>query len=292
MSVEVKPKRPDYMKSRRGSGPVFSQVIRKIRALGLHTVCEEAKCPNLAECWGDRTATIMILGDVCTRNCRFCSVKTGNPHGVLDRDEPVKVARAIKAWGLKYAVITSVDRDDLPDKGSGHYAEVIKTIKKENPDVLVEALIPDYLGDDLKVVLDAGTDCLGHNIEVVQRITPKVRDRRASYQRSLEVLKEAKAINPEVVTKSSIMVGLGETYKDLEEAFKDLAAVDLDILTIGQYLRPTSKQLPVVRYYEESEFEVLKDMAIKAGIKRVVSGPLVRSSYRAAQVYASLKDKV
>ncbi len=281
--------RPAYMKVRLARGPEFSRVINDMKALGLNTVCEEARCPNLGECWGAGTATIMVLGAVCTRNCRFCSVKTGNPHGVLDPDEPLRVARAVADLGLKYAVITSVDRDDLPDGGAGHYAAVIRAIKGLSPDTLVEALIPDYTDERLDVLLAANPDCLGHNIETTRRMTPSVRDRRASYDKSLDVLRQSKVLRPDILTKSSVMVGLGESMGELEQAFEDLAAAGVDILTIGQYLRPTSRQLPVVRYYEEADFDELKELALSKGIKAVVSGPLVRSSYKAVEVYRQLR---
>lgn len=285
----MQPKRPSYLKIRLATGPVFSRVIKDMKTLGLNTVCEEAGCPNLGECWEAGTATIMILGDTCTRNCRFCSVKTGNPKGMPpDPDEPEHVARAIAGLGLKYTVITSVDRDDLPDGGAGHYAAVIRAIKRLSPDTLVEALIPDYTGTRLKTILDTGPDCLGHNIEVVRSLSTRVRDRRASYEKSLKVLKQSKEISPDILTKSSVMTGLGETETKLAETFDDLARAGLDILAIGQYLRPSSRQLPVLRYYEEQEFTKLQEMALKAGIRAVVSGPLVRSSYKAMEVYNRL----
>jgi len=287
----MQPKRPSYLRIRLARGPVFSKVLRDMKTMGLNTVCEEAKCPNLGECWGAGTATIMVLGNTCTRNCRFCSVKTGNPKGMLpDLNEPQHVAKAIARLGLKYTVITSVDRDDLNDGGAGHYAAVIRAIKSLSPDTLVEALIPDYTGDRLKAVLNAGLDCLGHNIEVVRSLSTQVRDRRASYEKSLDVLKRAKKLRPDILTKSSLMTGLGETAEELSEAFDDLAGVGLDILTIGQYLRPTSRQLPVVRYYEEPEFEKLRIIALNTGIRAVVSGPLVRSSYKAMEVYNQLAN--
>lgn len=284
----MRPKRPSYTRISLARGPVFSRVLREMKDLGLNTVCEEAKCPNLGECWGAGTATIMVLGAVCTRNCRFCSVKTGNPKGQIDPHEPGHVAQAIATWGLKYAVITSVDRDDLPDGGALHYADVIRSIKRFSPDTLIETLIPDYTDERLQTVLNAKPDCLGHNIEVVKAISPAVRDRRASYEKSLKVLRQSKEMYPELPTKSSLMVGLGETTQELAQTFNDLALVGVDILTIGQYLRPSSRQLPVVRYYEEQEFTELKEMALKAGIGTVVSGPLVRSSYKAMDTYQQI----
>ena len=252
-----------------------------MRGRSLHTVCEEAHCPNIGECWEHRTATLMILGRVCTRACRFCAITTGLPIGV-DRDEPERVAQAVEQMGLRHAVITSVARDDLPDGGASVFAETIRAIRRRLPTCSVEVLIPDFEGsaDSLAIVMDARPDILNHNVETVRRLQRKVRA-KAFYERSLEVLQRAKEMVPDALTKSGMMLGLGETREEISEALQDLRAVDCDIVTIGQYLRPSEYHLPIVRYVPPSEFAEIKAEGMAIGFKHVESGPLVRSSYHA-----------
>ncbi len=283
---------PDWIKARIPSGENYQEVRRLLHGLSLHTVCEEAHCPNVGECWDQRTATIMILGDTCTRACGFCAVKTGRPT-VYDKDEPRRVAEAIKGLGLEHVVVTSVARDDLDDGGASIFAETIRRLRVACPGMGVEVLIPDFNGAaaPLRCVMEAGPDILTHNIETVARLQKPVR-KRARYDRSLGVLSRAKAYaaglgfgvdgRPAAVhTKSSIMVGLGETRPELHQAFLDLRAVDCDILTIGQYLRPSEQHLAVERYYHPDEFAEMREEALALGFKHVESGPLVRSSYHA-----------
>jgi lipoic acid synthetase len=285
----VAPRRhPDWIKARLPSGENYHDLKRILRGLTLNTVCEEAHCPNIGECWEQRTATIMILGDVCTRACGFCAVKTGRPSW-NDEDEPRRVAEAIAAMNLEHVVVTSVARDDLPDGGAHIFAETIRAIRNEAPRTGVEVLIPDFNGQDdpLRTVMEAAPDILNHNVETVERLQKPVR-KRARYQRSLDVLVRAKEFAHEfsgregtVHTKSSLMVGLGETREELSTTFRDLRAADCDVLTIGQYLRPSEQHLPVIRYYLPAEFEEMKQEARALGFKHVESGPLVRSSYHA-----------
>lgn len=277
---------PDWIRVRPPSGENYAHIKQTLRGMNLHTVCEEAHCPNVAECWGGGTATFMLMGDTCTRGCRFCAVTTGRP-GALDPLEPLKISRALAELKLKYAVITSVDRDDLPDGGAHHFAETIRTAKRMHPEGLIEVLIPDFQGDDaaLQQIVDAGPDVIAHNVETVRRLTPGVRDRRAAYDQSLRVLRRAKELNPSQYTKSSIMLGLGETDAELEETFSDLRGVGVDVLTLGQYLRPSSWHLAVVEYVSPARFAELKARAETFGFLYVASGPLVRSSYKAAEFF-------
>ena len=279
--IEQALKRPDWLKVRVPSGENFIELKTLMRDLDLHTVCEEARCPNMAECWGHRTATFMILGDTCTRACGFCAVKTGRP-GVIDWLEPERVARAAQKMGLKHVVVTSVNRDDQPDGGSMVFAATIRKLHDYIPDCTVEVLTPDFEGarSSLEAVLRAGPEVFSHNVETVERLTKLVR-RRAKYRRSLEVLAAAKEIVPGQRTKSGIMVGLGETREELSQTLRDLRAAQVDILTIGQYLRPTPDHLDIVRYYHPDEFADLKAEGLALGFKHVESGPLVRSSYHA-----------
>jgi len=260
------------------------QVLQRYR---LNTVCEDAHCPNVFECWGLGTATIMILGDTCTRACRFCAVKTGKPGGI-DWFEPIRVALAVRDLGLRYVVITSVDRDDLPDGGASIYAMTIRQIKKINPGTRVEVLIPDFNlnMDALRAVVSAGPDVVSHNLETVERLTPLVRDRRAGYDKSLGVLRAIKGINGNQVTKSGIMLGLGETRDEVLKAMRDLRGAGVDLLTIGQYLRPSGspRHLPVARYVQPSEFQELRAIGLSMGFRAVAAGPMVRSSYRALEL--------
>jgi lipoic acid synthetase len=277
--------RPEWVRFKVPSGATSSFVVATLRRNRLHTVCEEARCPNQGECFGSGTATFLILGAMCTRHCKFCGVKTGNPGGVIDEGEPERVARAVLETNLRYVVITSVDRDDLEDGGAQIYARTIKAIKKVVPDCLVEVLIPDYLGKNLETVLEAGPDVLGHNIETVRRLTPLVRDKRASYEKSLQVLREAQKINPSIPTKSSIMVGLGETREEVVEALLDLRSCNVSFVTIGQYLKPDKRALDVQRYWTPQEFEWIRQIALAMGFRFVASAPLVRSSYRAFEAF-------
>jgi lipoyl synthase len=282
----IAPRRhPDWIKARLPAGDNYHDLKRILRGLALNTVCEEAHCPNIGECWEQRTATIMILGDVCTRACGFCAVKTGRPTW-NDEDEPRRVAEAIAEMRLEHVVVTSVARDDMPDGGAHVFADTIRALRRECPGTGVEVLIPDFNGqpEPLRTVMEAAPDILNHNIETVERLQKPVR-KRARYDRSLGVLRDAKQMARQlgnaVHTKSSLMVGLGETREELTQAFIDLRAVDCDILTVGQYLRPTDKHLPLERYYHPSEFEAMKAEALALGFKHVESGPLVRSSYHA-----------
>jgi lipoic acid synthetase len=279
---------PDWIKARLPSGENYHDLKGILRGLELNTVCEEAHCPNIGECWEQRTATIMILGDVCTRACGFCAVKTGRPTW-NDEDEPRRVAEAIREMRLEHVVVTSVARDDLPDGGAHIFAETIRALRRECPGMGVEVLIPDFNGAPapLRTVMESAPDILNHNLETVERLQKPVR-KRARYDRSLEVLARAKEYAGELTgregtvhTKSSLMVGLGETRPELAQAFADLRAVDCDILTIGQYLRPSEQHLPLERYYHPTEFEAMKAEALALGFKHVESGPLVRSSYHA-----------
>lgn len=287
-------RKPQWLKIKLKTDGKFLDVKSTLKSHNLYTVCEEARCPNIYECWGHGTATIMILGDVCTRGCRFCAVKTGNPRGWVDRDEPMNVAKAISRLNLRYIVLTMVDRDDLPDGGASHVAKTIFYIKMLRPDVKVEALVGDFQGNtqSIETVVNSPLDVFAHNVETVRRLTPKVRDRRASYEQSLFVLEYAKSIRPEIYTKSSIMVGLGEREEEVLETLRDLRNVGVDIVTIGQYLQPTPKHLPVAEYVPPERFRFYREEALKMGFKEVFSGPLVRSSYRADKVFFEATQKV
>ncbi len=283
---------PPWLRVRAPSGGAYQWVDRLMRSNHLHTVCQEAHCPNSGECWNDRTATFLILGDTCTRNCRFCNVKTGRPMA-LDSDEPERVARAVRAMGLEHAVITSVDRDDLPDGGASVFAAVIRQVRDLHPGCTVEVLIPDFQGDvtALKTVLDERPDVLGHNVETVPRLYRRVQP-QCQYSTSLDVLRAARRLAPDVLTKSGLMVGLGETVDEVVDAMRDLRDASVDILTLGQYLRPSMQHVPVERYYPPDEFEMLRQRGVQLGFGWVESGPLVRSSYNAAVQARTLgKDK-
>ena len=264
----------------------YRSVAGIVRWSGAATVCEEALCPNIGECWGSGTATFMIMGDICTRGCRFCYVKSGRP-GPLDPGEPVRIALSVKRMGLDYVTITSVDRDDLPDGGAEHYAKTIRAVKRINPGVIVEVLIPDFQGrpEHLRKVLEAGPEVVAHNIETVERLTPKVRDRRAGYRQSLEVLRMAKDFRSDVVTKSSILLGMGEEWEEVLEAMEDLRSVGVDILVLSQYLRPSPRHYPLVKMYTMEEFKELEREARRMGFKAVVAHPLARTSYKAKEAY-------
>ena len=278
-------KKPDFLRMRVRHSPKYESVKDIVKQHRLATVCEEAKCPNISECWSAGTGTIMLMGEVCTRACRFCSVNTGNPKGWLDAEEPENTAKAVQLMGLSYVVLTSVNRDDLPDGGAGHYAKTIKEVKRLNPDTGVEALTPDFLGLELAIdtLLDSGLDVFAQNVETVKRLTHPVRDPRAGYEQTLNVLKYA-AQTSDVITKTSLMLGLGETDDELLECMDDLRNASVDVLTLGQYLQPTKNHLPVERFVTPDEFERYREWGLKKGFKEVVSGVFVRSSYRAERV--------
>jgi lipoyl synthase len=276
-------RKPAWLRAPMPAGAAFDTVRTMVKEHRLATVCEEAKCPNIGECWNAGTATLMLMGAVCTRACRFCSVDTGNPHGWLDPQEPAHSARTVQLMRLKYVVLTSVNRDDLADGGAAHFAACVREIKQLNPGTAVEALTPDFQGvlADVQTVVSSGLDVFAQNVETVRRLTHPVRDARAGYQQTLNVLAHAKRVRPEVLTKTSLMLGLGETDEEIASAMDDIRAVGVDILTLGQYLRPTPNHLAVERWVTPEEFERYRQWALQKGFLECVSGPLVRSSYRA-----------
>lgn len=283
----LKTPKPDWLKVRAPSGENYVRIKEMLGELKLATVCQEAKCPNMGECWSGGTATFMLMGEVCTRGCRFCHIKTGNPKGKIDPLEPEKVAYSISQMKLKYVVITSVDRDDLPDQGAGHFAQTVATIKKLDPGLIVEILTPDFRGvaELIWQVVDARPDVFAHNIETVERLTPKVRDPRATYRQSLEVLELVKRRDPTRYTKSSIMLGLGETDEEVLQTLKDLRQSGCDVVTFGQYLQPTTRHLKVIEFITPEKFAQWQSIAEGLGFLYVASGPLVRSSYRAGEFF-------
>ncbi len=281
--MAIRQPKPDWLKVRFPAGPNYERLRELMRAKDLHTVCEEARCPNIGDCWNRGTATFMILGDTCTRSCGFCAVKTGRP-GVYDTGEPKRVALAVQSMGLRHAVVTSVNRDELPDGGARIFADTIRWIRRLSPETTIEVLIPDFKGDRdaLATVIAATPEILNHNTETVPRLYRQVRP-QAEYPRSLEVLRMAKEIDPGALTKSGVMVGLGESFEELVTVFRDLAAQRVDILTVGQYLRPTPEHLPLDRYWHPDEFAALRAEALALGFRHVEAGPLVRSSYHAEE---------
>ena len=281
-------KLPEWLKVKMPSGSKYENLKKLMGDQMLHTVCEEARCPNIGDCWERETATYMILGDTCTRACTYCAVKTGSPSG-LDLEEPIRLAKTVQTLGLKYAVITSVNRDDLPDGGAFIFGQCIRQIKKLSPSCKVEVLTPDFEGnwDSLKTVLDSKPDTFNHNIETVRRIFPKVRA-KGNYELSLELLHKAKEIQVNLITKSGIMVGLGETKDEIIRTMKDLRTVDCNLLTIGQYLRPSTKHTPILKWYTPKEFKELEEIGLSLGFSHVASGPLVRSSYHADEQHSSV----
>jgi lipoic acid synthetase len=287
--MTVQTPRPPWLKVRFPASENFGRLRDLMRDQELHTVCEEARCPNIGECWGRGTATFMILGDTCTRSCGFCAVKTGRP-GTLDTAEPRRVALAIRRMGLRHAVVTSVNRDELEDGGAAMFAETIRWTRRLSPGTTIEVLIPDFKGnwDALATVCAAKPEILNHNTETVPRLYHTVRP-QARYERTLELLGRAKALDPGALTKSGVMVGLGETREELLDVFRDLAANEVDVLTIGQYLRPTADHLPIERYWHPDEFADLRERALEMGFKHVESGPLVRSSYHAEEQAGSAR---
>jgi lipoyl synthase len=280
-------RKPPWLRAKMPAGDGYSRVKQNVRQHHLATVCEESMCPNIGECWNNGTATLMIMGSVCTRACQFCAVDTGNPRGWLDAEEPQNAARSVQLMGLRYVVITSVDRDDLPDGGAAHYAACVRAIKTLNPETAVEALTPDFQGElaAIETVVDSGLDVFAQNVETVRRLTHPVRDPRAGYDQTLAVLAHAKRHRPEVLTKTSLMLGLGETDAEIRETLVDLQAAAVDIVTFGQYLRPTANHLPVERFVTPGEFDDYRQAGLAMGFLEVVSGPLVRSSYRADRVF-------
>lgn len=283
---------PEWLKTPIPNNENFKKIKADLRGLNLHTVCEEARCPNISDCWGGSdksaaTATIMLMGDTCTRGCRFCSVKTSKAPPPLDPHEPENTAEALKRWGLGYVVLTSVDRDDLADGGARHFAETIRKIKLKAPNMLVEALTGDYAGDlaGVKMVAQSGLDVYAHNVETVEALTPQVRDRRATFRQSLKVLQAAKAAKPGLITKTSIMLGLGEREDQLMAALQELRNVDVDVVTFGQYMRPTKRHMKVEEYVSPDVFEMWRQRALDMGFLYCASGPLVRSSYKAGEAF-------
>jgi len=275
--------KPSWLKARVPMGERFENLRATVREHRLATVCEEAKCPNIGECWNAGTATLMLMGEVCTRACRFCAVDTGNPRGWLDADEPANAARTVELMGLRYVVLTSVNRDDLEDGGAAHFAACVREIKRLCPETAVEALTPDFQGvlADVETVVDSGLEVFAQNVETVRRLTHPVRDPRASYEQTLAVLAHAKRHRPGVLTKTSLMLGLGETDAEILETLDDLRGIGVDLLTLGQYLRPTVNHLPVALFVAPEEFERYRAAALERGFLECVAGPLVRSSYRA-----------
>ena len=285
MSLPVNHRKPEWLKVRLPGGERYGRIKERLRGLDLHTVCEEARCPNIGECWGEGTATLMILGETCTRGCRFCAVSTGDPGGLVDPREPENVGRALAELDLAYVVLTMVDRDDLLDGGAGHVAQTVRRIAHHSPEMLVETLVGDFAGvrkDVETVVRDGAPDVFAHNVEVVPSLQRRMRDARCSWERSVDVLRWAKAAGAKV-TKTSLMVGCGETEDEVVAAMRALREADVDVLTIGQYLRPSVKHAPVERFVEPAEFDRYRDRGLEMGFRFVASGPLVRSSYRAAE---------
>lgn len=277
-------RKPEWLKVKLPEGQDFKEIRDNMREKGLSTVCEEAKCPNISECWSARTATVMILGDTCTRACKFCHVKTGNPKGFINPEEIENTSKMVALMNLRYVVITSVDRDDLPDHGASHFAAVVERVHKDHPETKVEVLIPDFAVDAERMHTLARSNpfVIAQNVETVRRLTHPVRDPRAGYEKTLDALEFYKKNYPHIQTKTSIMVGLGETWAEIQETLEDLRARGVDIVTFGQYLQPSKRHLAVERFYTPEEFEELKRMAQKLGFKFVASGALVRSSYKAA----------
>ena len=279
--------KPKWLRVKAPGGSRFEAVKRNVSEHRLSTVCQESHCPNMGECWSNGTATIMLMGSVCTRACRFCAVDTGNPNGWLDLEEPQNTAKSVELMALRYIVLTSVDRDDLDDGGAAHYAACIRAIKTLTPHVVVEALTPDFDGDlqAIERVADSGLEVFAQNVETVKRLTHEVRDPRAGYEKSLRALEHAKRHRPDLLTKTSLMLGLGETDEEVLETMDDLRAIGVDILTLGQYLQPTRNHLPVKRWVSPEEFNRLRDIGLTKGFMEVAAGPLVRSSYRADKVF-------
>ena len=286
--MEQKLEKPQWLKIKLSVNDNFSNIKQTLKHNNLHAVCEEAHCPNISECWNGGTATFMLMGDVCTRGCKFCAVKTGNPMKNLDAEEPKKLAQALAGIKLfDYVVLTSVNRDDLQDGGASHFADCIKEIKKAYPEIIVEVLIPDFKGEAeaLKKIVDAKPEVIAHNIETVERLQRKVRDARANYRQSLSVLENVKKMNSKIYTKSSIMLGLGEADEEVLQSMGDLREINVEIITFGQYLRPTDRHIPISSFVPPEKFEFFKEKAIEFGFLFCASGPFVRSSYKAGELF-------
>lgn len=285
------PTKPSWLKVRppgdHAAQKEYARLRSSLRTLGLATVCEEARCPNIGECWGGGTATIMLMGDTCTRACRFCNIKTSRAPPSVDSQEPVKVATAVAAWGLKYIVLTSVDRDDISDGGASHIARTVSQLKQRDPKLLIETLSPDFSGvpSHVDLVANSGVDVFAHNVETVERLQSVVRDRRAGYAQSMSVLERAKVSNPSVITKTSIMLGVGENEREIRQTMQDCLDVGVEVITLGQYLRPSKRHLKVEQWVTPAEFDAWRDEGHRMGFAYVASGPLVRSSYRAGEFF-------
>ena len=279
--------KPAWIKAKGLSKEAHAKITSISSKFNLNTVCIEAKCPNINECWSAKHATFLLMGKICTRNCAFCDVHTGNPKGYLDKNEPWNAAKAIRELDLKYIVLTSVDRDDILEEGAAHFSKTIETTKKLNPKTLIEVLIPDFQGnkDSLNTIIHSKPDIISHNIETVRRLSPTIRDIRANYGRSLNILKYIKEINPKITTKSSILVGFSETDKEIEKTLNDLKQHAVDIVVIGQYLRPTVKQMDVKEYIKPEKFKEYEDFAKRSGFKHVISSPFARTSYKAIEAF-------
>lgn len=287
-------RKPEWLKVKLPQGEDFKDIRDNLHKKGLATVCEEAKCPNISECWSARTATVMILGDTCTRACKFCNVKTGNPKGFINKEEIENTSKMVSIMSLRYVVITSVDRDDVPDHGAGHFAAVVDRVHADHPETKVEVLIPDFgvVPERMHTLARSNPFVIAQNLETVKRLTHPVRDPRAGYEKTLECLKFYKTHYPQIQTKTSLMVGLGETWQEIQEALEDIKAAGVDIVTFGQYLQPSKRHLNVEKFYTPDEFDELKRMSLKMGFKFVASGPLVRSSYKAADFLDYVEAKV
>lgn len=287
MADIVKHPKPEWLKVKAPAGENYNRIKSMLGDLKLATVCQEARCPNIGECWSGGTATFMLMGEVCTRGCRFCAVKTGNPKGKIDTEEPQKVGWAIAQMGLEYVVLTSVNRDDMEDQGAGHFAETIEVIRKNDPKLIVEVLTPDFKGrrDLVDKIVKAKPHVFAHNVETVERLTPSVRDPRAKYQQSLDVLQYVKEADPSIYTKTSLMLGLGETDEEVLKAMTDLRAVGCDVVTFGQYLQPSRRHLKVLEFISPEKFKHWEQQALSMGFMYCASGPLVRSSYKAGEFF-------
>lgn len=281
-------RKPGWLKVPLPGGEAYGRLKQLVRNLNLHTVCEEARCPNVGECWkgSHATMTLMVLGDECTRRCRFCAVKTLDRPAPPDPEEPVHVGQAVGELDLGYVVITSVDRDDLADGGASHYAQCVREIRSQSARTVIETLIPDYVGDSLRLLMDARPDVLAHNVEVVDRLQRKIRDPRCSFERSLQTLREAKELHPGCYTKSSLMLGLGESPTEVRDSLQRLRGANVDFITLGQYLRPSANYAPVIDYVEPKVFDEYREYGLQLGFSYVASGPLVRSSYKAGEFFA------
>lgn len=287
MAEIIKHPKPEWLKVKAPAGENYNRIKSMLGDLKLATVCQEARCPNIGECWSGGTATFMLMGDTCTRGCRFCAVKTGNPKGKIDTEEPQKVGSAIAQMGLEYVVLTSVNRDDMEDQGAGHFAETIEVIRKNDPGLIVEVLTPDFKGreDLVAKIVKAKPHVFAHNVETVERLTPKVRDPRAKYNQSLSVLHMVKQQDPTIYTKTSVMLGLGETDEEILTTMQDLRAIGCDVITFGQYLQPSRRHLKVLEFISPEKFKHWEQEALRMGFMYCASGPLVRSSYKAGEFF-------